>query len=177
MVQFDSPWHLKSSFSSSFKVGWIPLSHYWLCGVIRIPPNSEMDEVEDFQCILLSNLTICSPLSLFHSDNFPSFSLSYWGGQFLLPHRANNGKGEFTQLLNWKRHRGFSVRGFQAGTYPAFQPLLMHARHSVSLSFVSLGMVPSFCAVEIWEWMCPIESILFPTLPSFIQSSHGGGRR
>ena len=36
MVQFDSPWHLKSSVSSSFKVGWIPFSHYWLSGVIRI---------------------------------------------------------------------------------------------------------------------------------------------
>ena len=36
MVQFDCPMHLKSSVSSTFKVGWIPFPHYWPSGVIRI---------------------------------------------------------------------------------------------------------------------------------------------
>ena len=50
MVQFDSPWHLKSSVSSSFKVGWIPFSHYWLSGVIRIGlPSMKVKKFETFQ--------------------------------------------------------------------------------------------------------------------------------
>ena len=38
-----------------------------------------------------------------------SFSLSYWGAQFLLPQRANNGKVEFTQLQNWMTQRVFNA--------------------------------------------------------------------
>ena len=50
MVQFDSPWHLKSSVSSSFKVGWIPFSHYWPSGVIRIGlPSMKVKKMEKFQ--------------------------------------------------------------------------------------------------------------------------------
>ena len=50
MVQFDSPWHLKSSVSSSFKVGWIPFSHYWPSGVIRIGlPSMKVKKFETFQ--------------------------------------------------------------------------------------------------------------------------------
>ena len=36
MVQFECPRHWKPSVSSNFKVGWIPFSHYWPSGVIRI---------------------------------------------------------------------------------------------------------------------------------------------
>ena len=32
---------------------------------------------------------------------------------FLLPQRANNGKGEFSQLQKWMRQRGFSAWGLQ----------------------------------------------------------------
>ena len=50
MVQFDSPRHLKSSVSSSFKVGWIPFSHYWPSGVIRIGlPSMKVKKFETFQ--------------------------------------------------------------------------------------------------------------------------------
>ena len=43
-----------------------------------------MDETEGFQCLGLSNWTICSPLSQFCSEIFSTFSLSYWGANFLL---------------------------------------------------------------------------------------------
>ena len=36
MVQFDCPWHLKSSVSSSFGVEKLPISQNWPSGVIRI---------------------------------------------------------------------------------------------------------------------------------------------
>ena len=36
MVQFECPWHPNPSVSSNFEVGWIPFSHYWPSGVIRI---------------------------------------------------------------------------------------------------------------------------------------------
>ena len=36
MVQFECPRHWKPSVSSNFWVGWIPFSHYWPSGVIRI---------------------------------------------------------------------------------------------------------------------------------------------
>ena len=36
MVQFECHRHWKPSVSSTFGVGWIPFSHYWPSGVIRI---------------------------------------------------------------------------------------------------------------------------------------------
>ena len=36
MVQFECPRHWKPSVSSNFGVEWIPFSHYWSSGVIRI---------------------------------------------------------------------------------------------------------------------------------------------
>ena len=41
------------------------------------------------------------------------------GSQFLLPQRANNGKGEFSQLQIWMRQRGFSAWGIQTGPLAA----------------------------------------------------------
>ena len=44
-----------------------------------------MDETKGSGCLGHSNWFICSLLSHFCSRNFPTFALSYWGGQFLLP--------------------------------------------------------------------------------------------
>ena len=52
----------------------------------------EWDDTEGFECLGCSNWVICSRLSPFCSEIFQTFSPSYWGGQFLLPQRANNGK-------------------------------------------------------------------------------------
>ena len=62
--------------------------------------------------------------------------------------------------------------GFQTGTCPAFQPLLMHARYGVSLPFVSTSvgcLLPPFAQWRFGSGCAPIESILFPSLPSSIQ--------
>ena len=48
--------------------------------------------------------------------NFFTFIL---GSQFLLPQRANNGKGKFLQLPIWMRQRGFSAWGIQTGPLAA----------------------------------------------------------
>ena len=63
-------------------------------------PTSKLDDTEGFQGLGHSNWTICSPLSLFCSDIFATFSLSYWRGQFLSPQRTNNGKREFSLIQN-----------------------------------------------------------------------------
>ena len=55
----------------------------------------------------------CSPLSQFCSGNFSNFFTFILGSPFLLPQRANNGKGEFSQLQIWMRLRGLSAWGIQ----------------------------------------------------------------
>ena len=62
----------------------------------------KLDHVQPFEPILSQNI-------------FNFFTLML-GGQFLLPQRANNGKGEFIQPQNWMRQRGFSPWGIQTGT-------------------------------------------------------------
>ena len=46
-------------------------------------PN--MDDTNGFQCLGPSNWTICSPLSQFCPEHFPTFSLSYWGAHSYYP--------------------------------------------------------------------------------------------
>ena len=48
-----------------------PEDQYWENGIV---PISKLNETEGFQCLGHSNRTICSPLSLFCSQNFPTFS-------------------------------------------------------------------------------------------------------
>ena len=50
-----------------------------------ILPTQEKDEAEGFECLGYSNWTICSLLSHFCPDEFPTFSLLYWGAHSLLP--------------------------------------------------------------------------------------------
>ena len=68
-----------------------------------------MERTDGFQCLGHSNWTICTLLSQFCSPNFTTLHF-YTGGHFLLPQRANNEKGKFSQLSIWMRLRG-SVPG------------------------------------------------------------------
>ena len=51
--------------------------------------TSEMDQAEALACLGFANGTICSHLSQFCPGTFPTFPLSYWRCQFLLPHRKD----------------------------------------------------------------------------------------
>ena len=72
-------------------------------------PN--LSETEGFQCLGRSNWTICSPLSQFCPPNFPTFSLLYRRGQFLLPQREKGWKWGNGILPTGVRHRFFSAWG------------------------------------------------------------------
>ena len=68
-----------------------PQSHpYWKLGEFPFPIK---DKTEGFQCLGHSNWIICSPLSPFCSENFPTFSLSYWGANSSYPRGLIMGKG------------------------------------------------------------------------------------
>ena len=87
-------------------------------------PNPNMDETEGFQCLGQSNWTICSPLSHFCFQIFPSFSLSYWEANSYYPRGPILGKGQFlNSKTGWDR--GFSVPGaFKLGHLQPIQPIL-----------------------------------------------------
>ena len=59
------------------------------------------------------------PIEPFLFQNFFNFFSFILGGQFLLPQRANNGKGGFIQLQNWMRQGVFSAWGIQTGPFAA----------------------------------------------------------
>ena len=75
----------------------------------------------------------CSHLHLSHFEIIPSFSPSYWGGQFLLPQRTNYQKWEFFQLQNRMRQGFFSAWGIQtrpfAAHYATFVSKKFHLFH------------------------------------------------
>ena len=62
-----------------------PEGQYWEKGNFSTP---KLDETEGVQCLGHSNWTICSPLSHFCLDEFPTFSLSYWGAHSYYPRGA-----------------------------------------------------------------------------------------
>ena len=82
----------------------------------------------------------------------PHKSLLFWkfsyfftfilGGQFLLPQRANNGKGEFSQPQNWMRQGGLGSLGIQTG------PFAVHVAHFVSESERCKGL-------QMVQFECP----------------------
>ena len=81
--------------SSNSKTGWEK--------GISVPGAFKLDHLQPVKPILFSKFS-----------NFFTFIL---GGQFLLPHRANNEKREFTQLQKWTGQRGFSAWGIQTGSF------------------------------------------------------------
>ena len=72
---------------------------------VSVPGAIKLDHLQPFEPILFSKIS-----------NFFTFIL---GSQFLLPQRANNGKGKFFQLPIWIRQRGFSAWGLQTGSLAA----------------------------------------------------------
>ena len=80
-----------------------PLISKYKCREKGIHPK--MDETQGFQYLEHSNWTICSLLSWFCSNKFPTSSSLYWGSHFLLPQRGEMEKKGITQ--KWMRQRGF----------------------------------------------------------------------
>ena len=72
---------------------------------VRAPGAFKLDHLQPF-----------APIIFLKFYNFFTFIL---GGQFLLPQRANNGKGEFSQLQKWMSQRVFSAWGIQTGPFAA----------------------------------------------------------
>ena len=69
-----------------------------------------MNETDGFQCLGHSNWTICSPLSPFCSEIFPTFSLSYWGAHSYYPRGPIMRKGNSpNSRYGW--NSGVSVPG------------------------------------------------------------------
>ena len=62
----------------------------------------------------LNHLQSIEPILFPKIFNFFTFIL---GGQFLLPQRASNGKGEFFQPQNWIRQVAFRAWGIQTGPF------------------------------------------------------------
>ena len=60
----------------------LPRQHGLKCGILT---TLKLDETEGFGCLGHSNWTICILLSYFCSNNFQTFSFSYWGAQSYCP--------------------------------------------------------------------------------------------
>merc|ERR1739836_54140 len=82
-------------------------------------PSPNMHDTEGFECLGHSNWTICSPLSPFCSEKFPSFSLSYWGANSYYPRGPIMGVGRISPFPIWMRQRGLSAWGIQTGPFAA----------------------------------------------------------
>ena len=57
------------------------------------------------------------PFKLLLFRKFSIFFIFILGSHFLLPQRANYGKGEFTQLQNWMLQMDFNAWGIQTGPF------------------------------------------------------------
>ena len=84
-----------------------------------ILPTSNIGDCGGFQCLGHSNWTHCSPLSPFCSENFPTFSPSYWGANSYYPRRLIMGVRKISPFPIWMRLRGFSAWGIQTGPLAA----------------------------------------------------------
>ena len=93
-------------------------------GKREILATSNLDETEGFQCLGHSNWTICSPLSPFCSEIFPTFSLSYWGAHSYYPRGPIMRKGNSSNF-QYGSDRWVSVPGaFKLDQLQPFKPLL-----------------------------------------------------
>ena len=70
-----------------------------------MPVSFKLDHLQPIQLILFRNISI-----------FFTFIL---GSHFLLPQRANNVKGDFTQFQIWIRQVDFNAWGSQTGPFAA----------------------------------------------------------
>ena len=89
-----------------------------------IHPTLKLNETEGCQCLGHSNWTICIPLSHFCSENFPTFSISYWEANSYYPRGPITGKGDSSNPKSgWGR--GFPAPGtFKLDHLHPFKPLL-----------------------------------------------------
>ena len=159
--------------------------------------SPEMDETQGFQYLGHSNWAICSPLSQFCSENFPTFSLSYWEANSYYPRerKAENEKRVFTTRNGWDT--GVSVPGaFKLGHVQPFKPILLR-NFSNFFSFILGGQLLLPQREEDWkrkrgihqEWMRDrgsvpgafkldhlqqIKPILFPKFSNFFTIILGG---
>ena len=93
---------------------------------------------QGFQCLLHSNRTICFPLNPFWSENFPTFSPSYWEANSYYPRGPIMGKGNSSNFkFEWDR--GFSVPGaFKLDHLHPIKPLLLQ-KFSIFFTFILGG--------------------------------------
>merc|ERR1739842_188579 len=82
-------------------------------------PFPNMDGTEGFQCLWHSNWTICSPLSPYCTEIFPTFPLSYWGANSYYPRGLIMGVGRTSPFPIWMGLRDFSAWGIQTGPFAA----------------------------------------------------------
>ena len=105
-----SPFGIPSSYqrtAQSLSTKWGNWLYFKISRLSRVsvPGAFKLDHMQPFKPILFRTFS-----------NFFTFIL---GSQFLLPQRANNGKGKFSQLPIWMRLRGFSAWGIQTGPFAA----------------------------------------------------------
>ena len=94
----NNPCRISPTWSSGPGPWQLTWPYWWWCtGVIAL------DFPGPYQPLLFSNVSNCFTFIL--------------GRPFLLPQRANNGKGEFSQLEKWMRQRGLSAWGNQTGPF------------------------------------------------------------
>ena len=102
------------TFSLSY---WEANSYYPRGPIMRkgSSPNFKTEWDRGFSVSVAFKLGPLQPIRPLLFPNFCNFFIFILGSHFLLPQRANNGKGEFFQLQNWMRQRVFSTLGIQTG--------------------------------------------------------------
>ena len=107
---------------TTFPLSYWEANSYYPRGLIVGNGESPNSRIE-WECQLwvpgafkLDYLQPIKPILLQEFSNFFTFILE---GQFLLPQRANNGKGEFSQLQNWMTQRNGRAWGIPTGPFAA----------------------------------------------------------
>ena len=124
-------------------------------------PTQELNESGTFLCLVHSNLTICSPLSPFCSQTFPTFTPSYWGahsytpeGQLsekgILPTRAGNCE-DFLYRKIFQKIPGKKVLPENSGktTYADFKSQKCHFLSEQALPKLCLSMISIHKSISI----------------------------
>ena len=90
-----------------FRIFWLDIYKFQTFRQFTNSPKSGWNTGSSVPgAIKLDHLQPSKPILFWNFSNFFTFIL---GSQFLLPQRANNGKGKFSQLSIWMRLRGFSA--------------------------------------------------------------------
>ena len=107
-----------TTFSLSY---WGAISYYPRRPIMRKgnSPNSKIGWYRGVSvpgAFKLDHLQPVKPILFFNFSNFCTFIL---GGHFFLPQKANNEKGEFSQLQKRMVQRGLCAWGIQTGPFAA----------------------------------------------------------